>query len=271
MALTSFIPTLWAAAALQGFRPAEVVSQLTNREYEGLAVSGNRVTVNTLSLSAGVQNYATTRTHTVSNVDSTGQNVLIDQEKAIAFGVQDIDRVQAAGSFEPIVAEAAKLLSEDAESYIISTATTGGTAAGTVAITLPDAAIDKVGELRKLMSKANVPAGGRYLVVNPEFLELLLKSASKLANVDMSGETSGLRDAVIGRLSGFTVVESNMLLNANKPAAVALHSSAIAYVNQIQTVEAFRSQSAFSDVIRMLHVYGAKVLRPTAVQVYLSA
>lgn len=288
MALTSFIPSLWSAAALEAFRPAEVVAQLTNREYEGIATSGNVVKVNSLTIGDGtpVQDYkagvippggtvAVPRTHSVDDVNSASQDVLIDQEKAIAFQVGDIDRVQAAGSFEPVTRDAAKLLSEDAESFIISAMKTGGTAAGTTALpaddTAGDAAFDKVGELRRLMTKANVPNSGRYLVVNPEFLEILLKASSKLTNVDMSGETSGLRDAVIGRLSSFNVVESNMLTNSNKPAAIALHTSAVAYVNQIEEVEGFRSHASFADVIRMLHVYGVKVLRPTAVQVYLSA
>jgi len=288
MALNSFIPSLWAAATLEAFRPAEVVAPLTNREYEGEAVRGNKVTVNSLTIGDGtpVQDYAAgtlpdpadetgaatlPRTHNIDNVNSSSQDVVIDQEKVIAFQVGDIDRVQAAGSFESVTRDAAKLLSEDAESFIVSTMKTGGTAAGTTAITTGDAAVDKVGELRKLMTKANVPSSGRFLVVNPEFLELLLKADSKLSSVDTSGSPEGLRDAMVGRLSAFNIVESNMLTNSDKPAAIALHTSAVAYVNQIQEVEGFRSHTSFADVVRMLHVYGAKVLRPTAVQVYLSA
>lgn len=272
--VSSFIPQLWAAAALEHFRPAEVVAPLTNRQYEGEAVAGNTVKVTTLTIGddTPVQDYkANGHVHTNDTIGSATQDILINQEKVIAFGVDDVDRVQAAGSMETVTADAAKLLTEDAEAYIIATMSAGGTAAGTTAITTPDAAVDKVGELRKLLTKSNVPAGDRYLIINPEFLELLLKSASKLSSVNTSGVDSGLRDAVVGRLSNFTVVESNMLVNSDRPAAIALHTSAVAYVNQIQTVEAFRSQTSFQDVLRMLHVYGAKVLRPTAVQVYLGA
>lgn len=295
MAFTSFIPTLWAAAALQGFRPAEVVAQLVNRDYEGNAQSGNKVTINTLSIDDGaastpVQDYKTghdsgsgavPRTHRTDGIASVSQDLLIDQEKAIAFQVQDIDRVQAAGSLEPITAEAAKLLSEDAESYIIGRLTAQGTndnpdpdgAGSGVPVTVDSAAkaYAAIRTMRMTMTKANVPHGERYMVINPEFLNLLLDESSKLIPVDTSGSPEALREATVGRVLGFTVVESNMLLNSNKPAAVAFHRSAITYANQIQEVEAYRSHSSFADVLRMLHVYGARVTRPTAVRTYLSA
>jgi hypothetical protein len=280
MALTSFIPTLWAASVLENLRPMEVVAQLTNRQYEGTAQSGNKVTVNSLAVDAGsnsiVQDYATgtgggPRTHRVDGVASTAQDIQINQEKALAFQVGDIDRVQAAGSFDYVTRDAAKLLSMDAESYIIGTMTAGGTAVDTTALVTPDDAVNKVLALRTALAHANVPAGDRYLVVNPDFSQKLLDAGSKLSTVNESGMTQGLYEATIGRLYGFNIVESNMLGTIGQPAAIALHTSAVAYVNQIQEVEGFRSQTSFADVIRMLHVYGAKVLRPTAVQVYLSA
>lgn len=277
MSVTSFIPTLWSAATLDAFRPAEVVAALLNRDYEGLATKGNKVTVNALTIGDGtpVQDYkAAGRTHTVDVINSASQDLLIDQEKVIAFSVDDVDRVQIAGSFESVVGDAAKQLSEDAESFIIGVLTTGGTNAnvgGTGVINSPQTAYDTLRALRKAMTKANVPAEGRTAVVNPDFLDHLLEYGSNLTQVDTSGSPEGLRNATVGRLLGFNLVESNMLVNADKPAVIGIHRSGASYVNQIEEVEGFRSQNSFADVVRMLHVYGAKVFRPTSVQYYLSA
>jgi hypothetical protein len=277
MALSNFIPQLWSASVLEGFRRAEVVAPLVTREYEGLARSGNQVHIASLAIDdtdAIVQTY--NGSHAVDDIEDSKQTILINQKKAVAFKVDDVDRVQAAGSMEALTRDAAKLLTEDAEDYIVSTMLTGGTnanAGGTGTVTDADEAFATVVALRTALSKANVPGADRYLVVNPDFAAMLLAGDSKLTSADSAGSDGELRNGVLGRILGFTVVESTApgLANTAKPAAVALHSSAVAYVNQIEEVEAFRSPTAFADVIRMLHVYGAKVLRQAAVQYYLSA
>jgi hypothetical protein len=38
----------------------------------------------------------------------------------------------------------------------------------------------------------------------------------------------------------------------------------LAYVSQIQETEALRAQNKFADRLRGLHVYGAKIVRPTS-------
>lgn len=284
MAVSNFIPQIWSSAVLQSFRAAEVVTPLTNRQYEGDARSGNQVKVTSLTIGDGtpVQDYALAgRTHTVDSLADSTTPILINQEKALAFKVDDVDRVQAAGSFDTVTGDAAKHLTEDAETYIIGRMTTEGTnanpdpdgaGAGVPAtIATPADAYNVVRKLRKVLAKADVPSEGRYLLVNPDFVDLMLDEAAKLTSVDVAGSDGELRNGVLGRLLGFTVVESSLLEKASaKPAAIGFHRSAVAYVNQIERVEAMRSTDSFADVVRMLHVYGSKVIRPTACQYYIS-
>jgi hypothetical protein len=91
-----------------------------------------------------------------------------------------------------------------------------------------------------------------------------LSDASQLGN-----DASGIRNGVIGRLYGMTIVES-ALFTETKPQAVAYHADMVAYVSQLDSVEALRDTSSFSDIIRGLHVYGSKVVQATAVQ-YITA
>lgn len=58
---------------------------------------------------------------------------------------------------------------------------------------------------------------------------------------------------------------------SNRPCAVGLHAPSVAYVGQIDKVEAGRMELAFADYVRALNIYGTKVLRATAVQTYLPA
>jgi hypothetical protein len=45
---------------------------------------------------------------------------------------------------------------------------------------------------------------------------------------------------------------------------IAGHRIATAYVEQIVDVQTFKPEKRFGDAIKGLHVYGAKVIRPTA-------
>ena len=124
----------------------------------------------------------------------------------------------------------------------------------------------------------NVDQAGRWLVIDPVFAEMLKDEDSRLFNADYS-EKGGLRNGQIGKqIHGFTIYMSNSLprvgtgpttvgttgQNNNYGVIVAGHSSAVASAENLTKTETFRSQETFADVVRGLHVYGRKILRPEA-------
>ena len=124
----------------------------------------------------------------------------------------------------------------------------------------------------------NVDQSGRWVVVDPVFAEMLKDEDSRLFNADYS-EKGGLRNGQIGKqIHGFTVYMSNSLprvgtgpttvgttsQNSNYGVIVAGHSSAVASAENLTKTENFRSHETFADVVRGLHVYGRKILRPEA-------
>lgn len=269
MAISNFIPTIWSAAILENFKTAQAIIPTLNRQYEGEIANGNTVKITGITTPA-VQDYALTRGLTVDALSDSTQSLAIDQMKAISFKVDDVDRVQAAGSFEPVTADAGRALAEDAEQFIINAMKTNGTSAGTSAITTPAHAFAAVVTLRQALTKAKVPASQRYLVVSPEFASLLLAEGSKLTSVNTAGSDGELRNGVLGSLLGFTVIEHPLLTHtSNRPAAIAYHGPSVGFVGQLDKTESGRMENAFADYIRALNVYGAKVLRATAVQTFL--
>lgn len=270
MAITNFIPTVWSAAILENFKAAQAIIPTLNRQYEGEVAQGNIVKITAIT-SPSVQDYSSSRSLTIDALSDSTQSLAIDQMKAISFKVDDVDRVQAAGSFDPVTADAGRALAEDAEAYIIAQLKANGTSAGTGAITTPAAAFGAVVTLRQALGKAKVPASNRYLVVSPEFASLLLAEGSKLTTADVVTQGE-LRNGVLGNLLGFTVIEHPLLTHtSNRPAAIAYHGPSVAFVGQLDKVESGRMELAFADYVRALNVYGAKVLRATAVQTYLPA
>ncbi|TDW69170.1 MULTISPECIES: P22 phage major capsid protein family protein [unclassified Curtobacterium] len=79
---------------------------------------------------------------------------------------------------------------------------------------------------RNLFQKAFVPTTGRYWLVGADISEAIA-GHEKLLDVDTAGIPEALRDGVVGRLGGFTIVELDELAPT---ASFFTHESAIAWV-----------------------------------------
>jgi hypothetical protein len=275
LTVDNFIPEIWSAAVATAIQDHAVIAALCNRGFEGEARKGNAVRI-TGVIPPEVKDYrAAGRTTEADDIDDAGDRLLIDQEKSFDFHVDDIDRVQAAGGFGDWTTAAGRSVALDADRYIAARMVAEGTdATGSVTVHAEDgdSTHDVIRDMRKALSKASIDASDRYLLMNAEFESLLLGSDAKITSVDTSGSPAGLREAIIGRYLGFTLVPTNSLPEADVPQAVAFWSPAVAYVSQIDTVESMRSHRKFADRLRGLHVYGARVLGlpgyDEAVQVY---
>ncbi|HEY4267520.1 MAG TPA: hypothetical protein VGM94_04940 [Galbitalea sp.] len=65
-------------------------------------------------------------------------------------------------------------------------------------------------QARKLAQKAHWPLGGRYWLVGAD-VSAAIASYTKLLDVDTAGLPEAVREGVVGRLSGFTIVELDAL------------------------------------------------------------
>ena len=84
---------------------------------------------------------------------------------------------------------------------------------------------------REALSNANVPSGDRFLACAPDVISRLLM-IDKFVRADAvgGGVSTAIREATIGRVYGFTVVESNAL---DPGTAVAYHRSGFVFANRI--------------------------------------
>ena len=134
-----------------------------------------------------------------------------------------------------------------------------------------------VARMARQMDTANVDSRGRWLVVDPVFMEMLKDEDSRLLNADFGG--SGLQNGlVMNNLHGFAVHVSNNLpskgtgpgtsgalaQDANYGVILAGQQEAVATAEQINKVENYRDPDSFADIVRGMHLYGRKILRPQA-------
>jgi hypothetical protein len=274
MAISNFIPEVWSAALQEEFRQAVIFAGLTNRQFTGDAAVGNTVKITT-AIPVEVKDYKEAgRTTSPDGISTTQIDLVIDQEKSFDFLIDDIDLRQAAGGLAPFAKGASFGLAEDADKWIakqIYNATVAkDDSPGTAAVgSLADngkAAWNVIRDLRKTLNQNHTPAGSRVLVINAEFEALLLGFDSKLTAVELAATTpSGMRDAFLGRVLGFNVYTSENLPVTAKAQALAFHTSAYGFVNQLTKTEAMRAEKSFSDRLRGLNVYGGVAVRPKAI------
>jgi len=150
------------------------------------------------------------------------------------------------------------------------------------ATTLPDASASPamvVARMKRLLDQQQVDTQGRWLVVDPVFMEILADEDSRFMNADF-GESGGLRNGlVLNNFHGFRVYSSSNLpavgtgagtsgtanQNTNFGVIVAGHDSAVATAEQINKTETYRDPDSFADIVRGMHLYGRKILRPEAI------
>ena len=139
--------------------------------------------------------------------------------------------------------------------------------------------LQMVARMARIMDQNNVDKQGRWLVVDSVFQEILADEDSRLLNMDW-GKSGGLRNGLmLDNLHGFRVYVSNNLpsvgtgpstsgvanQNTNYGVIVAGHDSSVATAQQINKTETYRDPDSFADIVRGMHLYGRKILRPEAI------
>ena len=131
-----------------------------------------------------------------------------------------------------------------------------------------------IARMSRKLDQQFVDSQGRWLVIDPVFAELLKDEDSRLMDADFGG--SGLQNGLVfNNIHGFKVYMSNNLpAVGNGPTGAtstgsshygvlcAGHTSAVASAEQINKTETYRDPDSFADIVRGMHLYGRKILRP---------
>src|SRR5690606_28974378 len=102
-------------------------------------------------------------------------------------------------------------------SLAVAGAAAGNVLDGASGLADGNAAFDVIRDMNKALNKNKIPKAQRVLLVNAEFEALLLGADSKLTNVDASGQSEALRNAVLGRFLNFNIYSTENLPVTDKP------------------------------------------------------
>lgn len=269
MSVATFIPELWSARLLQGLEKSHVATNLVNRDYEGqIRNQGDKVNINTLS-DVAIKTY-TPNSDIASPDDLTTTKQQLEITEADYFNIQldDVDRVQASGELmDTAMRNVAYKMNDKTDSFILGKIASGVASGNIIGTTESPIQVTKnniyesIIEMRTKLDKANVPTSGRTIIIPPEIYALLLQDERFVKSDAVAGQNV-LVNGLVGRVAGFDVFESNNVVydtNNKFWKVTAQVRTATTFAEQIVKTEAYRMEKRFSDAVKGLHVYGAKV------------
>ena len=166
---------------------------------------------------------------------------------------------------------------------LTTTNTALGTASAPINVETDDAGINLMLLMARVLDDQSIPEENRWFVAPPIFYEKMFQAGNKMAEVQVTGDaSSNLRNglATPGTLAGFRCYKSTALnstagtdqvtlsgvaTDASENVILAGHISSTSTASHIAKTEVVRSTESFSDVVRGLHVFGRKVLRPESI------
>ena len=289
-----FLPSIYSKKVLNFFRKSSVVEAITNTDYAGeISAYGDSVKIIKEPVIT-VEDYTRNTDTTQTKLTDQELTLVVDSAKAFKFIVDDIETNMSHVNFKEVASSsAAYALRDSYDAAVIATMFSGvsssspdhvlgsdnatdlaaGTFDGTGNLdigfgTNEHDPIDVMARMARLLDEQNVPEEGRWFVAGPDFYEVLGQASSKLLSVDFNAGQGSIRNGLVssGKLRGFDMYKSNNIASTSNAAGKCLggHISSTATAQTIVSTETLRDPTSFGDIVRGLHVYGAKVLRPEA-------
>ena len=264
-------------------RALKTITSLRNHcDFKYERDSKNAKTVRVLNaVRPSVRTYVPGTAITRDAVSSTKVDIDIDQFKYFNIGLDDVIKAQSVpGAMEATAAEGALALAEEGDKYIASLVKAGveattPTIASVARFTPTKAnAIEGVESAFEILySKNNRVSDTYWLEVAPSYFKYIRPNILELLtnNVEMA------KKGVVGKYANAMVTIENLLPKGQATTAndtvynILRTEHAIAFIEQIDKVEAYRPEDAFEDALKGLYTFGAKVVRPDEIVVIKTA
>lgn len=229
-------------------------------EFEGEAKKGGTVTINTAGRPT-ILNYTGANINDPEEVEAATTTLLIDQANYFNFFIKDIDKAMMTGNlFDAQTEEAKQGLAEAMDSYVGSLAANAGKVVASVAVSTPDEAAALLDEALLVLRQNNVSRKTQVFADIPWWL--YYKVLDKCIELD-TNNSALLQEGVLRQYKELYLKPTNMLTNDGTDDLIMVRTKkAIGFASALDEVEAYRPEKNFSDALKGLNVYGAKVIRP---------
>lgn len=271
--ITQFQQTIWSKSIL---RSLEKITSLRNHcDFQYEKDSKNAKEVKILSVNRPtIRTYVPGTALVRESAADSSQILKLDQYRYFNFEVEDIVKAQSVpGLMEALTDEAGKGLALEGDKYVaevIKTAADGGeiTASEVITLTTKNAMESVEAGFAKLYENDCKVSDMFYLEVAPKVFTTYRQQLTELS----TNNPEILKKGAVGKINNaFVCIENCLPETTDAHYNVLRTNKAIAFAEQIDKVEKYRPEDAFTDAVKGLYVFGAKVVRPAEIYVMKTA
>ncbi len=264
MAVTNFIQTVWSKKILDELQMQCRLVESCHRVYEGDCKYAQSVKI--LSVGEPTIGDYDGGDIDIETMSDTSQTLTIDQAKYFAFYVDDVDKAQSVpGLPEEFRRKAVHALAAARDSYVAGLIK-GVTSEGHVTVAESKSGAD----IKRAVDRAIVALRKRnfneegVIEIDPETYDSLKDAIAELS----TNNPEYVKTGKIGTYNGMDVIMSNNMAQDQTHTYCAVRGKkAIAFAGQIEKLTAQPAEKRFTDIIKGLDVYGAKVIDEDRIQV----
>lgn len=258
-AITNFQQTIWSKKIQTVLETATGLRKHSDYQFEGEVKMGKELKILGVTRPT-IRTYVPGTGLTREGGTDSSQLLKIDQFRYFDFEIDDVEKAQSVpGLIEALSSEAALGLAEEADKYI-ATLTAGATYKSESYAIAKATIVEEIEKgFAQLYANNCKSTDTFHLEVSPKFYTYLRPALTELFtdNVEMS------KKGIVGKYGNALVSIENKLHDDTTDKWCLLRTTkAIAFAGQIDKVEAYRPQDAFSDAVKGLFVFGAKIVRP---------
>lgn len=282
--ITNFQQTIWSKSILRSLEKITSLRNHCNFQYEKEAENAKEVkilSVNRPTIRTYVPGTALVRE---SAADSS-QLLQLNQYRYFNFEVEDIVKAQSVpGLMEALTDEAGKGLALEGDKYVASVVKadveantpTVSVSASVITLTTSNAMASVEEGFATLYGNDCKVSDTFYLEVAPKVFTTYRQQLTELS----TNNPEILKKGAVGKINNAFVCIENCLPTGKKATSstaddvyynILRTDKAIAFAEQIDKVEKYRPEDAFTDAVKGLYVFGAKIVRPKEIYVMKTA
>ena len=268
--ITNFQQTIWSKSIL---RSLEKITSLRNHcDFQYEKESHNAKEVKILSVNRPtIRTYVPGEALVRESAADSSQLLMLNQYRYFNFEVEDIVKAQSVpGLMEALTDEAGKGLAMEGDKYVADVVK-AAVDASEIACSASDIALTASNAMSSVEDGFTVLYQNDCKVSDTFYLELAPKAFTTYRQQLTELSTNNpelLKKGAVGKINNALVCIENLLPMSDTAYYNILRTSkAIAFAEQIDKVEKYRPEDAFTDAVKGLYVFGAKIVRPNEIYV----
>jgi len=263
MSTKNFAPKVWAATILRTLESKLVAKKIANTEYTGeIKKMGDAVYFNGLA-DPTISSY-TGATISYEALQDSRITLLVDTADMFAFKVGDIEAAQASMDTKGSQAQrSAYKLAQSCDTSIMGEYVNAGKTVTAATITSANV-LSFIAAFEQKLAESDVDSSDMWMVI-PPWIQTKLKLAGIKFSINEGLKGKG--GMMWTNELGFDIYVTNQVINTGTTAVPISHimagsGMALAFADQINETETLRAIDTFDDLVRGLHNYGHKVIKP---------